>query len=105
MAFDPNAGGSIDLSSAADLTKNWRDNRPTFPRGFYFSKTCFDQLLTQGGCVGIRTYCAESATGEMKMVMVGVDSNGDDILGSTPLVMDYAEPCPATCSSANSLNS
>lgn len=104
MTFDATAGGQITLAQGAALTANYRRAHPTWIKARYFGKDCINALLNQGGgtvCKGIRMYYAKNDTGEMELVLVGVDASGNDLVD---LVMDLSTPCPKNCSTANALN-
>ena len=104
MTFNPDAGGQITLAQGAELTAKYRRLNPDGIKARYFGKDCFTTLLnqTEKTAVGIRIYFGVNAAGDQELVMVGVDSNGDDILG---IVMDISMACPTTCSTPNALNS
>lgn len=53
------------------------------------------QLLDQSGCDGIRIYLSLNASGKLTFVLVGVDSNGDDIIPGD--ILDALELCPPYC--------
>jgi len=106
MSFTGNEGEFISLSDAATLTAAHRSSNPNALQGHFLGKAKILDLLNQSGCKGLRIYHGESSTGVREIVMVGVDSNEDDILDSTnPLVLDTSTPCPPTCGSSNALNS
>ncbi len=95
---------SIPLDEAADMTRRYRENADLNARlGGLFAREAFDRILSQEGCMGIRFYFAESKDGEMELILVGVDANGND--------MEYGElaeriiGCPPFCGSENVLNS
>jgi hypothetical protein len=119
--FPPDAGEFISLDEAMKLRLNY-DNDQTqkkkkdFTKAFAFGKDKVIELLSHPECVGLRIYYGIKIDSdgdgikEKKMVLVGVDKNGDDILpagptdavakaaGSTALVLDGGLPCPVSCS-------
>lgn len=103
MAFTGNEIHTITLADASNLTKTHRDNNPLEVKGFYYSKSAIEEILNQPECVGIRIYFGEEASGDKKLVIVGVEANEDDI--ETGHIAEYGLPCPSNCGSNNPLNS
>lgn len=102
MAFDGTEGGAISLSTAAELTGNYRKDNPGQKLAHYYGRDIINELLSQEGCVGIRIYYGTSEDGDKELVLVGVDSDENDMLA---LVADTSVPCPNYCSTPNALNS
>lgn len=102
MAFNGTEGGQISLEVAAELTSNYRTENPTSRIAHFFGRDILLELLNQDGCVGLRMYYGIGDDGEKELVVVGVDSDENDILD---IVADRSMPCPKACSSANPLNS
>lgn len=102
MAFDGTEGGEITLSSGAAMTKEFRLRNPNSIKARFFGKDIINEILSQEGCMGIRLYCALDEDGNNQLVMVGADSDENDM---TDLVADLSHPCPDTCSNPNPLNS
>ena len=102
--FTGNEDHSIPLDEAAELTKRYRDKADENALlGGLFAREAFDRILSQEGVMGIRFYYGESEDGQMELVLVGVDANGND--------MEYGElaeriiGCPPFCGWENVLNS
>jgi hypothetical protein len=93
----------MDPVVAGELTKNYRDANPGSIIGGYFSRDCFEAILAQPGCAGIRYYFGIKVNGEPCIVLTGVDANNNDqYLG---VVIEMSLPCPNMCSTPNCLNS
>ncbi|MGE0567079.1 MAG: hypothetical protein AB7O73_03960 [Bacteroidia bacterium] len=106
MSFNGNEGTFISLNDGATLTANYRSGKYEPVLGYFFGAAKLQDLLDQSGCVGIRIYYGEdSGTGAPELVLVGVDSDENDILGTEPLVLDQGSPCPPNCGNSNDLNS
>jgi hypothetical protein len=112
MSFTGDEGTFISLSDAATMTSNYRSANPGSNTilGHFWGKNKIQSLFNQTGCVGLRVYYGINGSGSSsapELVLVGVDSSGNDILTPTtnPLILDRSTPCPPTCSSSNSLNS
>lgn len=106
--FTGNENHDIDLDDAAKLTKNYRDTFSsrtdiTFIKAEYFGKSAVTNMLAQDGCVGMRIYYGLDEEDVPKLVLVGVDSSGNDMVEGTILEMGHL--CPPSCSTNNALNS
>ena len=102
MAFDGTEGGAITLGEGAALTKEYRLRNPAAIKARFFGKDILNQILDQEGCMGIRIYFGQDEDGNKQLVLVGGDSDENDMLD---LVVDTSVPCPNLCSSPNALNS
>jgi hypothetical protein len=93
----------ITLDQAVKYVENFK-SFPTTPliKGAYFGKNIFDKILGQAGCVGIRYYYAKKDDGTATIVLVGVDSNGNDL--TQGILAEEGLPCPPFCPSPNPLN-
>ena len=85
---------SISLDRLKELTTHYEKNKTkilkdeyhgngTLPTCETFDRTAFDQILSQEGCVGIRIYYGMDEDLNIKLVVVGVDGNDQDIRQST----------------------
>lgn len=102
MAFDGTEGGAITLSNASAMTAKYRRENPNQTLGHFFGKDIIMDILKQEGCMGARIYYGIDEDGKKQLMMVGADSNENDM---TDLVVDLTFPCPDTCSNPNPLNS
>ncbi len=105
MRFTGKENHEITLEEAARLTANYREtlNSPTEAIAEYFGMEALNAMLSQDGCVGIRIYYGLDSTGEKKLVLVGVNAEGNDLYEGQ--LMERGETCPSCCSEANPLNS
>lgn len=55
----------------------------------------YREVLTQPGCVGVRTYFALNAQSALTIVVVGVDESGNDMTNG--VLLNRAYGCPAEC--------
>ncbi len=94
---------AITVDQAVKFIGNFR-NKPVAPntKGAYFGRNIFDKILSQNGCVGIRYYYAATDSGVPTIVLVGVDSTGNDQMNGILGEMTY--PCPPWCAPTNALN-
>ena len=102
MSFTGNEGEQITLAEGAALTKAYRDKNPNAIKARFFGRDGIEQILAQTDCKGLRLYFAQGTDGTPELVMVGADSNENDLLD---IIYDFSKPCPASCSSVNLLNS
>ena len=102
--FDGTGGGIISQTTAEDYLSNYQQG-PSYTwnqgvKGHYFNKDFFDDLLEQTGAVGIRIYYGSRVNTSNvlvpQLVLVAVDSDGNDIL-SNDIIVDLSQPCPPVC--------
>ncbi len=105
MKFTGNEDHSISLSEAAELTANYRETLTSAAeaKAEYFGKEALLNLLNQTACVGVRIYYGLDSAGVKKLVLVGVDSDGNDLYEGA--LMERGILCPTECSADNPLNS
>lgn len=102
----------ITLAEAAKLTKNFRET----PLGSIastlvpikaeaFDKDAIQEIMDQTGCEEVRIYYGLELEPlpKFRQVLVGVDSNGDDMVNGK--IMERGFACPAYCGVNNQLNS
>ncbi|MFA6469500.1 MAG: hypothetical protein WCW35_11425 [Bacteroidota bacterium] len=64
-------------------------------KGGLFFRDVFDKMLSQKGIIGIRYYYAKMDDGTPTIVLVGVDSLGNDM--TTATIAEQTYPCPPYC--------
>ena len=103
----PKPVNNVSLGEARAWSKKWTDDitSTTLPlvQGFTLPAEDLKEVLHEG-IAHARFYLGKiDSTGEYKLVVVGVDSSGNDMLDSTAtppqLVFDVSTPCPTTCGS------
>jgi len=101
--YTGNENHTVTLEQAVKYVENFK-SFPTTPfiKGAYFGRNIFDKILGQAGCVGIRYYYAKKDDGTATLVLVGVDSNGNDL--TQGILGEDSFPCPPYCPSPNPLN-
>jgi hypothetical protein len=104
MSFNGNEGEFVTLSDASRWTANYRN---TIQSGdiiaLFAGKEKLLELLNQEGCKGARIYYAINDEGAKTLVIVGADSDENDL--DNGLILERIDPCPPFCSKKNSLNS
>jgi hypothetical protein len=102
MPFTGNEDHSISLKDAAKMTENYRTAVESGGLlGGYFGRDALQAILDQQGCTGIRIYNARNDAGEENFVLVGVNSEGEDMTDG-PLA-EYTLGCPPFCPTASQL--
>ncbi|HNR18648.1 MAG TPA: hypothetical protein PKN75_07515 [Bacteroidia bacterium] len=95
---------NISLALAAEYTANYRRTiSPDEKKGGYFGKDALLELLNQEGCVGFRYYYGIDEKGKKVLVLVGVNSEANDLVDGR--LLERSWPCPHCCSVDNPLNS
>lgn len=92
----------ITLAQAVAMTHAYSSSTQFqgLTRSVYFDQSVFVDLLSQPDCVGIRSYFSLDEQGNLTLVLVGSDINGDDI--TSGFIMDKAQRCPPNNCSLNS---
>lgn len=101
--YTGNADHSITLTEASEWTENYRNSMPVGGTiAHLFGRDAIQNILDQDGCMGIRIYYAIDEEEKKQLIVVGVDSNKDDLYEG--LLAERSYPCPDCCSSVNPLN-
>lgn len=69
-------------------------------KGGAYNRGIIDTVLSQSGCVGIRIYYGKLDNGNYTLVLVGVDTAGNDLSNGT--IAQAIMPCPPECGGAAS---
>jgi len=115
----------ITPALAKKLTHKFRHNRQkmvrdefrgpkTLPLCETFDRAAFDALLAQPGCAQVRIYLGMDDGNEVKLVAVGVDEKGRDILpdlnktadfgAESGVIVEDGKRCPEDCPEDSYLN-
>lgn len=109
----------ISLQDAIDETTLFRANRTSVVKTEYqsdnilpicetFTKGAFVSVFSRTDVVGVRIYYGMSEDLKVHAIIVGVDSNGADILPENEqeqLIIDRGNRCPDICPATSPLNS
>lgn len=103
MKPDVNSGSLITEQKAKDLIDAFQINFPNEIISSFIGKNNVENLLQQEDCVGIRIYNGyDEVERKISLVLVGVDSNDDELLNDG-LIYDDMKVCPPNCPTGNSL--
>ncbi len=87
----------ISLAEAAVMTHAYQ-NATQFQGmtvACMLDNNAYQQVMTQPGCTGVRTYFALDDLNNLTIVVVGVDAQGNDI--TSGIIMERANRCPILC--------
>ena len=62
-----------------NILKDPFNQNDTLPTSETFERAAFDKILAQDGCVGVRIYYGMDDDLQVKLILIGVDKNGQDI--------------------------
>lgn len=89
----------ITLEDATNWIKNWRTNLPKEPaKAHLIAKQALLDVMAPDDVVSVRAYMAIDNDGVQKVVLVGVDANGQDLIDDNHILVDKSYPCPPYCS-------
>lgn len=99
------AKNMVLLTPAKEMTKRWQEliNPETgkhYTKSYRFDKVDFTQVLSNEEVEYVRLYPAIKHNGEVTLLVVGVNAEGNDIIKSDILdsgIYDFSFPCPKTC--------
>jgi hypothetical protein len=102
--YTGNENHEISLTDASALTARYRQQSTTTNPilGEYFGKQAIQSLLNQSSCVGARIYYGLDELNVPKLILVGVDANGNDMTQGA--LLEFGYPCPPNSSTSNPLN-
>jgi hypothetical protein len=104
MDFTGNEGSIIPLNLASQMTKNFRLNAETDAIiSMAIGKNIIEEILNQNDCLGLRFYKALDENSLEQFVIVGVDTDGNDMY--TGKIADRVVLCPVICPQKSPLNS
>jgi len=104
IVYPPKA---IPLATAAIWTANWRERTEIQDiNGYFIPMEDIDEARSEAGITNMRGYLGINEEGENHLLLVGVDSKGNDMIDEAngQFVYDYTLPCPQQCGDKNVLN-
>lgn len=97
---------TISLETAQEWVKNWRSNPDNSVRSHLIPRIDMTQLLENKDTVDIRAYCGTDSEGLDKLMFVGIDAKGNDLIDESKgyYIYDLTVPCPPKCPPTSLLN-
>lgn len=96
MSIDKNSAEQISLEEAKNLTHSFQENNSDAIKSFFVGTNKLNLILEQENCVGIRIYNGYDTQKKVKkLVMVGVDIQGEDM--TSGVILDKFITCPKIC--------
>jgi hypothetical protein len=92
----------VTLDQAIKYVDNYAKAPKLSIKGGYFDRSIFDKILAQSGCIGVRFYYGQKDDGSPTIVLVGVDSKNQDLVGG--ILGEDIIPCPPMCPMISPLN-
>ncbi|MEX1139017.1 MAG: hypothetical protein WEB33_09685 [Bacteroidota bacterium] len=93
--FTGNEQHQITTETALRYVANYHSMHGEQLTAGYMGRNIFEKILAQEGAVGIRIYNARLENGAPTYVIVGVDRNGNDLIGG--IIGEDILPCPPAC--------
>ena len=90
---------TIDLATAQEWAKTWIANPDTTVKAHLIPQDNITQLMASQDCQDIRAYLGMDGDGVARLMLVAVDSNGNDLIDEAEgyYIYDFTEPCPPKC--------
>jgi len=100
-SFTEKVGKDIGYEAGAKMAKRHYDNHPDEAIASFMGREIIEGILSQPGCVGIRVVNGVDEIGLRKVILVGVDKDGNNILHIDTtrkgIVAGGAIICPPYC--------
>ncbi len=116
----------ISLAKAIQMTALYRQQKDAILKSEYagkdilpisetYNREAFDALLAQPGCIAVRIYQSMDEALRLHSIVVGVNSQNEDILPNTDatlsineedggIILEEAQRCPPLCKPTPPLN-
>jgi hypothetical protein len=93
------AQNTITLQQAQKWAQNWRDNPSPDVYAFLIPEIDITQVMQERQTVNVRSYLGIDEDGKYKLMIVGVDSNGNDLIDDAAgqYIYDFTTGCPKIC--------
>ncbi|WP_396145722.1 hypothetical protein [Flavobacterium sp.] len=93
------AENTITLEQAQKWARNWRNNPNTKVIAFLIPEVDLTQVMAEKNTVNIRTYLGIDDQNNSKLMIVGVDSNGKDLIDDKngQYIYDMTSACQPDC--------
>jgi hypothetical protein len=99
------AQNTITLAQAQAWATKWRSNPANTVKAFLIPENDVTQLLQEPGIANIRAYLGVDEQGTQKLMLVGVNGDGRDMISDADgqNIYDFTLPCPSNCDETSPL--
>ncbi|MGX7668967.1 hypothetical protein [Flavobacterium pedocola] len=99
------AVNTITLQTAQAWAQKWRSTPGATVKAHLIPQVDITQLMNEKDVVDVRAYIGIDENGENKLMLVGVDANGNDLINDADeqYIYDFTRPCPDTCDTKSPL--
>lgn len=89
----------ISLETAQIWAARWRENPANTVKAHLIPRVDINELLAEKYVVDVRAYIGVDGDGVNKLMLVGVDADGNDLINENngQYIYDFTQPCPNTC--------
>ena len=88
----------ITLEQAVTYIRTWRNTaRQESAKAHLIAKEALLDVMDPSDVVSGRAYLGKDENGDEKLIFVGVDANGKDLIYDTHILTDRSLPCPPYC--------
>jgi hypothetical protein len=95
---------TITLEEAKSWAKKWRTSPPKELAYAHLIKgEVLSAILAAENVVDVRVYMGVDENGDQKLILVGVDANGKDLIDTNHLIYDRTVVCPPGCDASSPL--
>lgn len=93
------AENTITLEQAQKWASNWRNRPNQEVVAFLIPEVDLTQAIAEENTVNIRTYLGIDENNITKLMIVGVDKNGKDLIDDKngQYIYDFSQPCQPNC--------
>ncbi len=100
--FNPSTGAQITKQEAIDECAALRNAHPNHIKSYSIGRDHVNAILEQEDCVGIRMYHTIDPNGVKNLLLVGINSNHEDLVDG--YIANRADVCPNVCPPPSDLN-
>lgn len=93
------AENTISLEQAQKWALNWRNNPNKEVKAFLIPEVDLSQVMAEEQTVNVRSYLGIDDLGNCKLMIVGVDAEGNDLINEDngQYIYDFTTGCPPSC--------
>jgi hypothetical protein len=90
---------TITLEQAQKWAQNWIDNPNKDIRAFLIPEVDLTQVMAERDTVNVRSYLGIDDANNCKLMIVGVDVSGNDLINDAngQYIYDFTSGCPSVC--------